>query len=257
MKEKWVFDGIDLISKDKWGIEEVLEGIGIPGYRGNNLQVPFQHGNRWIKKKFDRRKVTFSMWIKGKDRDELDYRIDEFLKGIGRTGIHPLRRTRRDGSIREAQAELCSEINFVRKNPGYAKFALEFELADPFFYGTNKTVETKAVTANEYSWTHVNTGSAPSTSIDIKLTGPLSNPLIQNMNNGVWLQYLGSIGSGESIIFNTKHFTCLQGNTNMISVVKHGGDPYWMVFENGNNNMKIQSDITGGSIDIEYYPPYY
>jgi hypothetical protein len=30
--------------------------------------VPFQHGKRWIKKRFDSRKVVLSMWIKGTSR---------------------------------------------------------------------------------------------------------------------------------------------------------------------------------------------
>ena len=143
MPENWTFNGFSLSARGKWDMEAVIEGIGIPKFRGNDLKVPFQHGNRWIKKRFDSRKVVLSMWIKGIDRADLDRNIDAFLTAIGKPGLHTLSRTLRSGETRLAQAELCSEIQFVRKNPGYAKFALELELPDPFFYGTEKTADVR------------------------------------------------------------------------------------------------------------------
>ena len=257
MPETWNFNGFALSSRGKWDVESVIEGIGIPKFRGNDLQVPFQHGKRWIKKRFDSRKIVFSMWIKGSDRADLDANIDTFLTAIGRPGLHTLSRTLRSGETRLAQAELCSEIHFVRKNPGYAKFALELELADPFFYGTAKTTDAKVVDATPFIWTHVNTGSAPATQMVITLAGPLSNPVLRNMNNGIWIQYLGTILSGESVVLNTKYFTCQQGEDNMISIVKHGGDAYWMILDAGNNSMTLETDTTGGSVTLAYYPAFY
>jgi Phage tail protein. len=257
LTENWSFNGCSLSSKGKWDVEAVIEGIGIPKFRGSDLQVPFQHGKRWIKKRFDRRKLVLSMWIKGADRADLDDNIDTFLKTIGNPGLHTLNHALRSGEIRQAHAELCSEINFVRKSPGYAKFALELELADPFFYGTDKTTDTKMVTSSPFAWTHANEGSAPITAMVITLEGPLSNPIIRNQNNGIWLQYLGTIASGESVVLDTKYYTCLRGTTNMISIVKHGGDAYWMILEAGNNNMELETDTIGGRITFEYYPAFY
>ena len=79
MAENWTFNGFALTSRGKRAIEEVIEGIGIPKYRGSDLQVPFQHGKRWIKKRFDSRKVVLSMWIKGSSRSDLDDNIDAFF----------------------------------------------------------------------------------------------------------------------------------------------------------------------------------
>jgi hypothetical protein len=197
------------------------------------------------------------MWIKGTDRVDLDDNIDDFLKAISNPGLHTLTRTLRSGEIRQTQAELCSEINFVRKNPGYAKFALELELADPFFYGLVETTDTKMVTSTPFVWTHANEGSAPSTAMVITLEGPLSNPIIRNQNNDVWLQYLGTIASGEAVVLDTRYFTCLQGDENMISIVKHGGDAYWMILEAGNNSMELETDTIGGRVTLEYYPAFY
>ncbi len=257
MPEQWNFNGFALSFRGKWDVESVIEGIGIPKFRGNDLQVPFQHGKRWIKKRFDSRKIVFSMWIKGADRTGLDDNIDAFLTAIGNPGLHTLSRTMRSGETRLAQAELCSEIHFVRKNPGYAKFALELELADPFFYGTAKSTDANVVNSSPFIWIHTNTGSAPATQMVITLAGPLSNPVLRNLNNGIWIQYLGTILSGESVVLNTKYFTCLQGDENMISIVKHGGDAYWMMLDAGNNSMTLETDTIGGSVTLEYYPAFY
>jgi len=257
LPETWTLNGCALSSRGKWDVEAVIEGIGIPKFRGSDLQVPFQHGKRWIKKRFDRRKLVLSMWIKGADRTELDDNIDAFLKAIGNPGLHTLNRTMRSGETRQAQAELFSEINFVRKNPGYAKFALELELADPFFYAIEKATDTRMATSSPFAWTHANGGSAPATAMVITLEGPLSNPILRNQSNGVWLQYLGTIASGEAVVLDTKYYTCLQGDENMISIVKHGGDAYWMILNAGNNSMELETDSLGGRVTLDYYPAFY
>ena len=257
MPENWTFNGVSLSLRAKWDVEAVIEGIGIPKYRGNDLRVPFQHGNRWIKKRFDSRKVVLSMWIKGTDRADLDTNIDVFLTAIGQLGLHTLSRTLRSGETRLAQAELCAEIHFVRKNPGYAKFALELELPDPFFYAMDKTIDVRTVSSSPHIWTHANEGSAPATHMIITLEGPLSNPILRNQNNGVWMQYVGTIASEESVALDTKHFTCLQGNENRISIVKHGGDANWMILDAGNNSLELETDVIGGRVTIEYYPAYF
>ena len=257
MPETWIFNGFSLSARGKWDMEAVIEGIGIPKYRGSDLRVPFQHGNRWIKKRFDSRKVVLSMWIKGIDRADLDRNIDAFLTAIGKPGLHTLSRTLRSGETRVTQAELCSEIQFVRKNPGYAKFALELELPDPFFYGTENSADVRMALTSPLIWTHTNDGSAPATDLVITLEGPLSNPVLRNRNNDVWIQYVGTIPDGKSVILDTKHFTCLQGADNMISIVKHGGDAYWMILDAGDNSMELATETTDGSFTLEYYPAFY
>ena len=197
------------------------------------------------------------MWINGKNRAELDLHIDEFLRGIAKPGIHTLRRTLRNSKLREAFGELTSELNFVRKGPGYAKFALEIELPDPFFYGTEVATFHQTIDTQTHTFTHEYGGTAPLTALEIRLIGPMSNPMLMNTNNGVWVQYLGNINLGEIVTLNTKDFSCLKSGVNVISTVKHGGDAYWMIFEGGTNNLKVTTETIGGAVEIEYYPAYF
>ena len=83
------------------------------------------------------------------------------------------------------------------------------------------------------------------------------NPILRNRNNDVWIQYVGTIPDGKSVVLDTKHFTCLQDADNMISIVKHGGDAYWMILDAGNNSMELETDMTGGNATLEYYPAFF
>lgn len=257
MTETWTYNGSALSVFGKWGIESVLEGIGIPDMRGSNTQIPFAHGTRWVKKRFDRRKVVFAMWIRGRDRTQLDRSIDEFLRAFGRPGMHSLQRTLSSGTVREAQAELGSAIELVRKSPNHVKFALELELADPFFYDTEVTEETKLLTASPLEWTHENPGTATATAIEVVLSGPLQNPLLRNRSNDVWLQYLAPIAAGETVVMDTKAFNCVAGAENRMTALRHGGDAYWFVLQAGQNQLRFESDGPGGSVTLRYRPAYY
>ena len=103
----------------------------------------------------------------------------------------------------------------------------------------------------------MNAGSAPATDMVITLEGPLSNPVLRNRSNGIWIQYVGSIANGKALVLDTKHFTCMQGEDNMISIVKHGGDAYWMILDAGNNSMELETDTIGGKVTLSFYPAYF
>lgn len=256
VREKWYFNGYSLCT-DEWNVERVLEGLGVPGYRGSNIQVPFENGLRHIKKRYKSKQLILSMWVRGANMEIMDDNIDYLTKLFGMRGQHTLRRIMRSGEIREAQAEVYGPVSFVPKRPGYCKFSVEFELADPFFYGTDLTSQTKAIGSTEVAWTHSNPGTAPVTKAVITLNGPLDSPRLENLDNEIWLKYQGAIAAGETVVINTADFTCEKDGVNMISAIKHGGDAYWLTLEPGDNSMEVTTQETGGSIEIEYYPAYF
>lgn len=266
--QKWEFNGISLHTK-AWSVIEVPEGIGTLGLRGTNLQVPFKNGKKFIKKRYNERTVMIAMWVKGldpitgaipegKSAKELLYENMDYLSCVfGKKGQHALRRILPDGNVREAKAEVYRSAVFVKKPAGHAKFSVEFQLADPFFYGIDLASETKSVGSVSYEWNHTNPGTAPVTNAVITLTGPLESPKLENLANGIWLQYQGSIGAGESVVINTEDFSCIKGELNLVSAIKHGGDAYWLILESGTNQMKLTNNVAGGTIKIEYYPAYF
>ena len=265
--QKWSFAGVDLNTK-AWSVIEVPEGIGTVGLRGNNVQIPFQDGKRWIKKRYEERIVMLPMWVRGLDpmtgkvpsglsQDEKLYENIDFLSRLfGKRGEHTLRRTLPDGTEREATAEVYKQVTFVKSMPGYAKFAVEFLLSDPFFYDIQKTQETKTISNASYEWTHNNPGTAPATDAIVTLSGPMESPKLECLGSNLWLQFQGSIGGGESVVINAGDFTCKKGSSNMISAIKHGGDACWFILDSGYNQLRI-SGASGGSVKLEYYPAYF
>ncbi|KAF5044787.1 Phage tail protein [anaerobic digester metagenome] len=267
-KQKWSYNGVELNTK-AWNVINIAEGIGTPGYRGNNIQIPFQHGKRWIKKRFNERKIMLPMWVKGLDpitgkipdgkslAITLDENIDYLTSVFGKEGQYTLRRTLYNGTIREASAEVYGPVSFVKKLPGYAVYSVEFLLSDPFFYSISKDTQTNSITSTSVEWTHKNSGTAPVLNAVITLTGPMDSPKLECVNIGIWLQYLGIISSGESVIINTGDFSCQKEGTNMISAIKHGGDSYLFILEAGYNDLILSNNATGGNVKIEYYPAFF
>ena len=266
--QTWQYGGVDLNTK-AWSVVGVPEGLGHPGLRGSNLQVPFQDGKRWIKKRYDERVIMLSMWVRGLDpltgkvpsgqseTEALYNNIDYLAAVFGKRGQQPLKRILPGGVERQATAEVYRQVDFAKTQAGLAKFTVEFLLADPFFYALEKTQEIKTVGAATYEWSHNNPGTAPVTNVTITLTGPLESPMLVCLENAIWLQYQGSIGNGESVVINTGGFSCTKGGSNMLSAIKHGGDASWLTLEAGDNQLRVTSTLTGGSVKLEYYPAYF
>jgi len=269
-KELWSFNSVSLNTL-AWSVAtEVSKGIGVPAKRGSNLKVPYAYGERYRAKMFDPRVISLPMAMRGVDKttglippgktekDQLFENID-YLSGVFTTRTQAaLRRTWPDGTtIREAQAEVISELDIPPTVPLLTKFVVDFYLADPFFYGLTQKDEPTAIGATPKTWTHTNPGTAPAVKMTITLTGPLSAPKLENLSNGVWLQYNGAIGAGESVVINTAAFTMTKGATNMISALRHQGSPLWMILERGSNSMKVTCDAApSGSVRMQYYPAY-
>jgi hypothetical protein len=267
--QQWKWNGTDLVGP-AWAVAEVPKGIGVPPKRGGNLKVPYIHGDRYRAKMFEPRVLSLPMWVRGLDKDtglvpvgktEKDQLFEnmDYLSGLFCTRTQAaLRRTWPDGTtVREAQAEILTEVDFHRVDPRMARLVVDFYLADPFFYGLVQTNELTDIDAEPTTWTHTNLGTAPAVKMTITMTGPLAAPKIENLSNGVWLQYNGSIGGGETVVFDTTAFTIVKGSENMISALRHQGAPQWMILERGGNSMRVTCDeAPNGSVRIQYYPAY-
>jgi phage-related protein len=91
----------------------------------------------------------------------------------------------------------------------------------------------------------------------ITMTGPLVNPKLENKTNDIWLQYLGTLVTGESLVIKTADYSVTKADQNMIPAFRHGGDASWFILEPGANELELTTDGAGGSITIAYKPAYY
>ena len=266
--EQYTFDTEPLQTK-AWGISEISDGLGTPGFRNDNIQIPYQDGKRWIKKRFSDRVLIFLMWMRsvdpitgvvpvGKSPDQVLYEnIDALSRLFGSPGQHALAKQLPDGSTRESAGEIIRPVKFSRKPLGVTKFALEVSMADPFFYGTELYSDLQVISLPSFPWIHINPGTAPATKLSLILSGPLESPKLECLETGTWIQYQGSIATGEAVTIDVADFTCEKDGLNMISAIKHGGDANWLILTAGENHLTLTSSATGGSCQILYFPAYF
>ena len=245
------------LQTEYWGVQSVLEGSSIPSLRGSDTQIPYSDGKRHEKKRFDSRPFILAMWVIGDEEQSLAESTDKLKRLFGRLGQRTLRRVMANDEERYAQAEVHSVDSFDVEGYEFSRFTVEFTLADPLFYSRNKVILEQIYELEESNWFFMNEGTAHSTDLVISLHGPLENPKVFNRYNNIWFQYIGVIAEGETARIETEYFTCKIGESNRTSSIVHGGDANWLTLEAGANELQLTSDITGGSIAIEYYPTYF
>jgi phage-related protein len=253
-----------------YNIETYPESL--PARRGDNLEIPFLDGRRFVQKHFEQRVITLNMWVRGRDTDgnpvagkserralEENTETLKRLFGAPRAQV-PFRYKLKDGATyRKALVEIVNVVEFAKEmSGGVARFSVDLLLADPFFYAESYTTDTQSITATPTEWIHTNPGTAPAKKMTIKFSGSLVNPKLENVSAGIWVQYNATIAGGETVTIDTENFTVLKGSTNMISVLKHQGDPAWFLLDPGGNLLKVTCDSApSGSVEIKYYAPYF
>jgi len=249
---------------------ETLSGReGLPPRRGQNEVVAYRAGEVWRPKVFGARNLTLAMWVKGSDangvipaagaRAQLRQNI-EALKAIFARTDRELVITRRLRTlapsllVQTGKAELLGvlEPNFQARD--LARLVVDLVMADPFWYGAQQTVNITLADG-----TIVNDGSYYVTKMKVRFKGPLTNPQLvnQSMDPVVSLSYVGTIGAGNWIEFDTDAFTARdQGGLSVLGSTSHSGAREWMVLRPAANAMVLNAEAGTGSVDVTFSPAY-
>lgn len=242
-----------------WGVEDVLDGLGVPEARGENTLVPFVTGRRFVKKRKDHKTLILGMYVSGKNptnanavqtEAQLEINKDYLTKLFGKRGLYKLERIMPDNSVREAWAEVIAPIEFEHISKTVARFTVEFLIPAGIFTGPTDVTYTLSAADLQHA------GTAPQDSMTITMTGPLVNPRLENKNNDIWLQYLGTIAEGETVIIKTADYSVTKGELNMVSAFRHGGDASWFILEPGANKMELTAE-GAGTASINFKPAFY
>lgn len=263
------FNGVSLIDP-RWNVSTLPESV--PARRGDNVQVPYLDGARFMKKSYDQRTETLVMWVLPVDAsgdvpadktcwEQLEENVD-YLKGLfgGPGGLVPYRRRMLDGTWRAAQVEVSNTIDFTKPDdaPNSRAFSVELRMPDPFFYAEAETNETHTPDAAAYSFTHVNNGTAHAKKMQIILSGGLSNPKLENVDMGVWLQINSAIAEGTTVTIDTDAFTVVDNaGNNLVQSFNHSGDLSWFLLHPGTNNLKLTcAETPTGNVKFRYFAPF-
>lgn len=276
-EEYWSVDGVSL-HQYGWSVATVGGSrYDVPTRRGENIKLAYRPGEVHRNKIVEPRVISLIMWMTGTDpangnaaddpmvqwNDNWDYLRRLFYK----PGGEQITLTRRwkltiSGSptllAADAEAELADALNPKMTGRFRNEFSVDLLLADPFFYGAQETETFALSTPN----TVTNAGHeiAAHNHMEVDFIGPLTDPRLTNATPApdVWVQYTGSIASGQTLRLSIPNFTAtrVSDSANLIAGISHSGTRHWMALAPGNNSLTLTASAGSGSAELRYRPPY-
>lgn len=164
-----------------------------------------------------------------------------------------------------AQAELAGAMTPAMAGRTRADFAVDFNLADPFFYGAQEAYTLPYNTVfgiNNLGDSVVGFGQPSGLGgvpFTVRLTGPLTNPTLTNSTTGVSVTVSYTITAGRYCTLDIPNYTAYDDlGGNHLGVVSHAGARPWMILAEGNNSLKLTSTnvADSGSATVTYRPGY-
>ena len=251
------YKGTDLQEAD-WSIFlEVISGLSsLPAMRGSDVTVAGAAGKRVRGRQPDALSITLEGIIKASSATHYRALVQQ-LQALFRPrgGPGPLSVVLEDGTALSANARALSLLVGPRLAMRSA-VSVELEAVDPPYWSGAAIAGTEALAATTEDFTIDHPGTEEGSDTLWTFDGPITNPRILNQDNGIYVEFLGTVGAGEMLIIDTQAYTALLDGDNVIGSIRHSGARQWMILEPGVNNMRITGSAVGGSVDYEFVPPY-
>lgn len=269
--ETWVADGI-LLNTHAKNISTFGGRSGLPAIRGENKPIPLRGGRAWTPKLFDQRELNLAMWVQGVDDDgnipsghsaraEFNTHLRTLKQLFGKRNslIHMVRKVDMPTGLVELSGDMecvdTMEPSFLDIS-SVGAFTVKLVMPDPYWYGS-----LGSATLTGSGLTLVNPGDTTAEQMVLTFHGPLTNPMITNVNLEISLRYNGTILTGSTLVVNTSNFTAIEtGDFNRVGKLSNLGSYWWMNFQPGNNVLTLTNwqggALGAGSVDISFYPPY-
>jgi hypothetical protein len=246
----------------------------VPKLRGDNILYPSRDGRAFRKKTADSRVITLAMWVAGIDpatdqpseNEKVQFNDNwKTLQELFWSPTEQLTLTRRwwenksSPVLRTATAkcELAGTLDPTMTGRTRADFAVDLLLADPYFYGTELTVNLEPgvpVVVN-------NPGDIPIYStITMEFNGELISPTITNSTaDPEVFMTLNTAVVADEVLVDVGKFSVVNtfDNGSLVGSVTHSGSRHWMMLEKGNNTLELTSlGNSTGDVVLKYKPAY-
>lgn len=252
------YKGVDLQEAD-WSIFlEVASGLTlIPEMRGADVVVAGAPGRRVRSRQPDVLPISLEGRIKGTDGS--DYReIVHTLQALFRPrgGPGPLSVVLEDTVALTANARALSLLVGPRIGMS-SRVSVELEAVQPPYWLGETITDTEDLDTGVVDFTIDHPGTEEGHLTIWTIEGPITNPRILNQRNDIYVEFLGTVGDGETLIIDTGKYTALLDAVNVIGSIRHSGARQWMVIEPGENDIRVTgSSVSTGSLEYEFEPPY-
>lgn len=255
--EIWTFGGYNFSTYAAL-VESVLGADVMPSPRGSDWARAGQHGQFYLEKPYDARKITLLIWvlprdasngITGTDRAQARANLDALYTIFGMSGQQALTRTMPDGSVRQVLAKAyVSNINDPVSGE-LLGLTVDFICADPFWYSALTAGSTTTVNTSPKALTVNNAGSFITNHFQWHLVGTFTNPRIDNQTNGEFLALSPLVMAAAKILdIDCYAGTVVYDGTDVSALLTHGGSRNLMDLNPGNNTISVTTAVTGGTI---------
>lgn len=254
------YDGEDLQLADASLFLEIREGLGsYPSLRGDDVLRPGLPGRRARNRIGDVLGLELTGWIRGSTLAELaDLRL--LLAGLFRPtkGLRPLQATLENGNVISIPARsLPDGISYGDEPSATRTVNVALEAPDPpYWRGAEEIDLARAFPASPTNFTLTNDGNERTHEIVFEITGPVENPRITNLDLGIYVEALVSVGAGEVLTIDGAAFTADIDGTSAIGSIRHSGSRLWMLLDPGANSMRLTATTPGGTVTSRFRPVY-
>lgn len=262
-QELWYYQGTALQSPNgAWSIATMGGSrFGIPVYRGQNVPVPYRAGQSWRAKYPDSRTITLTMWADGAgsaagypaadQRLAFNNNIQQlrdlfFSNGASGSVQGQLQRNwywTQNGTptlvTSTAMAEVAGSMDLTMNGRTGASFSVDLLLADPYFYGAQRTQAiTTSGTVNAFGEGVVGQGWPSAVAgFTIACTAACT---VTNTTAGCSFTLSGVTNSPVTVDVLNQTVTDSLGN-NVIGTLTHAGARQWMALLTGANNITVSA----------------
>jgi hypothetical protein len=247
--------------------------FGVPTLRGQNYQVPYRAGQLQRAKYPDQRTVTLTMWTDGQmsaypagdarrayNDNFQQLRQMFFTRGGGGSAQGQLQRNwwlTVGGSptmvTSTAMAEIAGSMDPTMNGRVSSAFSVDLLLADPYFYGAQRTVAvgTSGTTITANGEGVVGEGFASAVNgFTLSLTAAAT---VTNSTVGCSVTHNGAGVASWPVTLDILRYTATDAvGNNCVAGLSHSGSPMWMCLLNGANVIAVSA----GTVTFRWMDAY-
>lgn len=246
--ESLIVDGVDIQSM-AFGVESV-DSVP-PTLKGNHLTIPGRNGVvAQFNRSYDPGSLALKMWVLGCETDGTVPGLRSSRRQLFERNLRALMRlfgyqgntvTLTKTIFGDGPGSNPIQVKALAIIDGFssletmaarqrAEMTVALTLVDSFWSDVNTTTDATTPSATMPQTLRLtDPGTAPVDDSIISITGPISNPRVTCPASGSWVQYTGTVPSGQTLVIDTGAATAKIGNNSVLSLVTHGGTARFMV----------------------------
>lgn len=252
---RWSYAGLELDDAELIKIMTIDGYSSVPPLRGGGISLASVPGERFTKKLHAARKIGLDLLLYNRNVDPvaLHRRLDALAKVLNVQQVEsPLTHYHPDGTVRTAQAHCVAyDPKDVSQIGSVYLGTCDFLLSDPYFYTADIT-KVVPIPSSPVTYSIVHPGTVRGYKSIITITGPLANPTITNAANGVSVQLLVTVASGQVAVIDSLHWTATNNAVNAIGSIRHSGAFEFMVIEPGLNSLTLTATGVGSGASLTH-----